>query len=46
VEVDEEEGEEDDWMVPHGYLSDGEGIEDEDEVSQQFVLFCGLKTLG
>ncbi|XP_052283545.1 chromatin assembly factor 1 subunit A-A-like [Dreissena polymorpha] len=27
---DEEEG--DDWMVPHGYLSDGEGIEDEEEV--------------
>lgn len=37
---EEEEGEKmedegsdaDEWMVPHGYLSDGEGVDDDDEV--------------
>lgn len=33
-ENNEEEEEEDaDWMVPHGYLSEGEGCEDDEEVS-------------
>ena len=31
-EKEEDDEECDDWMVPHGYLSDGEGIDDEEEV--------------
>ena len=37
---EEEENNEDDeeedagWMVPHGYLSEGEGCEDDEDVSQ------------
>ncbi|WAQ97773.1 CA1AA-like protein [Mya arenaria] len=45
VSSDEEDGDEekvmedmdpdaDDWMVPHGYLSDDEGLKDEEEVDQ------------
>ncbi|KAL4227300.1 Chromatin assembly factor 1 [Mactra antiquata] len=30
--IDDEDGDVDDWMVPHGYLSDDEGVKDEEEV--------------
>lgn len=35
--ADDEDPDADDWMVPHGYLSDGEGVDDEDEVMLEFV---------
>lgn len=31
-EADAEEEDDDGWMVPHGYLSEGEGCEDDEEV--------------
>ena len=31
----DEEEEADGWMVPHGYLSDDEGIKDDEEVRIQ-----------
>ena len=31
VDGEDEEDEENDWMVPHGYLSEGEGCDDDDE---------------
>ncbi|XP_045215837.2 chromatin assembly factor 1 subunit A-A-like [Mercenaria mercenaria] len=30
--VEEDDADADDWMVPHGYLSDGEGVDEDDEV--------------
>lgn len=39
-EEEEGEGEEmDDWMVPHGYLSEDEGCQDDDEVYNQFITY-------
>ena len=35
-EKDEDEEDADGWMVPHGYLSDDEGIDNEEDVSFQF----------
>lgn len=51
-EDDEAEGEEEDddgWMVPHGYLSEGEGCEDDEEVKplflSKYVLFLSCPFL-
>jgi len=32
--VEDDDPDADDWMVPHGYLSDDEGIKDEEEVGR------------
>ena len=42
---DEEEDDENDWMVPHGYLSDDEGVPDE-EVGNSLYLNIVWKSKG
>ncbi|XP_062575727.1 chromatin assembly factor 1 subunit A-like [Saccostrea cucullata] len=40
---EDEEDEEADWMVPHGYLSEGEGCEDEEEEATDLKMRCRKK---
>jgi chromatin assembly factor 1 subunit A len=36
---EEEEEEDAGWMVPHGYLSEGEGCEEDEEVSEKLYEY-------